>query len=183
MKRDNVIFISFDVDYLGGSYSNRDIIQYHCIRECENCYPDRGRPFSHILPQKEIEKNTEEMITLFSSIIMKKAYMCQCHASILDYVKKGDTVYNIDAHHDMYSYPETKKDIDCGNWGTWLANHGTTFFTDCKPLEVMKDLNKTDKDIYLFIATSPNYASPDTDENLMRILYSITCKIEVNLLK
>jgi hypothetical protein len=182
MKRDNVSFISFDVDYLGGSYSNKDKVEYHCIRECEGCHPEKGRPFSHILPEKEIEKNTEAMISLFSSFFIKKAYMCQCHASILDYVKKGDTVYNIDAHHDMYSYPNRKKDIDCGNWANWLLDHGTEVI-NCKPSELKKNLVKANKDIHLFISTSPNYASPDTDGHLMRILYSIPCKIEVDLLK
>jgi len=178
----NIIWISFDVDYLGGSATSTDY-EYSCIRQCDHCTQKQGRPKTQILSKKESEMNTIEMIQLIDNSSIKKAYMRQCHASIIDLIHAGDSVYNIDAHHDNYYPAFTKKDVNCGNWVSWAKKHNIKVKTPCTPLEVENSIKNKKNNIYLYICTSPNYASPQTDEYLMEILHSIPCKIDVDLRK
>lgn len=173
-----VSWISFDVDYLGGSSDDE---LYSCVKNCANCLGEMGRPCTQILSMKETEENTNEMIELIHTVDIKKAYMRQCHASIIDLLKPKDKVYNIDAHHDNYSSATIKKDVNCGNWVSWADKHDISVWSPCCPIEVQKYLEEDNGLVYLYICTSPNYASAQTDKHLMEILYYIPCKIDVDL--
>lgn len=178
----NISWISFDADFLGGSHTSSDI-EYSCIKKCPSCYEKQGRPRTQILSKKEAELNTMEIIQLINSCNIQKAYLRQCHASIIHLIHNGDDVYNIDAHHDYYSIANTKKEVNCGNWVDWARKHNIMVKSPCAPLQVEKILKKSQKPICLFICTSPNYASPQTDANLMEILYNIKCKINTDFTK
>jgi len=180
-KRGPATWISFDVDYLGGSYTNADV-GYSCVKDCDNCHHAQGRPKTQILSLKETEENTMEMIYLIHNSNIQKAYLRQSHASIVDLLQKGDVVYNIDAHHDHYSEAFTKADVNCGNWVTWAWNHNILVDAECDPLEVLEYIEHNNKNpVYLFISLSPNYASPQTDTYLLDILMELQCKVDTDL--
>ena len=183
-RRNPVSWISFDVDYLGGSFGCNEKF-YKCVKNCDHCVGSEpgGRPKTQILPDREAKINTLETIELMNNFDIRKAYMRQSHASIVDLLIAGDNVYNIDAHHDHYSNAYTKKDVHCGNWVSWAMKHHINVWSPCCPVEVDSYLKDDNRDVYLYISLSPNYASNLTDKYLIEILLKIPCKIDTNLTK
>ena len=101
----------------------------------------------------------------------------------MKYLRRGDVVYNIDAHHDAYSYCPSRKEVNCANWADWAYNNGINIHSYAKP-EVIKAAVAEfipEEKVNLFVATSPNYANPRTDGHLMKILYKVGIPINFDL--
>lgn len=178
----DIVWVSFDADYIGGIALDKNI--YHCVRNCRGCSTKTGRPQKQQFSIDQMIKNTQEMIDLVTEVSFQSIHMRQCHASIVDLLYNQNIVYNIDTHHDKYSNAKTKKDVDCGNWVSWALKQEIKIFNNYSPSRTLNAIKKyRDKIFKLFICTSPNYCSVETDYYLMRILYNIKGKINMDLTK
>ena len=70
MSQTPKIWISFDVDYLGGSYGENDR-EYSCVKDCEDCYKLQGRPKTQVLSLKE--KNRGLLDIAYDSPILEES--------------------------------------------------------------------------------------------------------------
>ena len=109
-------------------------------------------------------------------------------------------VYNIDFHHDLYTYITRGGEVNCGNWATMLRKYRPNMkykWVACETSDATSGEDVVDAEIYtmeeflnmfqyvaddfqyLFMCRSAVWSPPHLDKKFVRAVKSIKCRVNL----
>ena len=117
-----------------------------------------------------------------TSAVIKDLHISNCvvrdnHGEIMQFIKRGDIVYNYDYHTDDYD-SDLQSPVSCWNWVNYCEKQDIKVY-NCYTLEELKLLSKSRK-YRMFVAWSVPYTRSDLDGHLFRFLMNMKCEVKLN---